>query len=29
MAQHEQLGVIGQIRPDQHRQQTQQAPQQR
>ncbi len=28
MAQHEQLGVLGQIRPDQHRQQAEQAPHQ-
>ena len=28
VAQHEQLGVLGQIRPDQHRQQAEQAPQQ-
>ena len=28
MAQHQQLGVLGQVRPDQHRQQAEQAPQQ-
>jgi hypothetical protein len=28
VAQHQQLGVLGQIRPDQHRQQAEQAPQQ-
>jgi hypothetical protein len=26
MAQHQQLGILGQVRPDQHRQQAQQAP---
>jgi hypothetical protein len=28
MAQHEQLGVLGQIRPDEHRHKAEQAPQQ-
>jgi hypothetical protein len=28
VAQHQQLGVLGQVRPDQHRQQSEQAPHQ-